>query len=87
MGLAACDKPAPVLIAPPADLATCADEPAAPDLATRPSVEMLADFATYQAVQAERDLATLDYILSLRSAFGDCRAKVDGLARWIDENG
>jgi len=25
---------------------------------------------------------TLDYILSFRSAWGDCRAKIDGLRAW-----
>jgi hypothetical protein len=33
-------------------------------------------------MQSERDDMTLDYILGLRSAWGDCRAKVDGLRAW-----
>lgn len=69
MACAACG-PKPVRIAPlPANLTTCADEPAAPDLPG-------------QDRQAERDRLTLDYILSLRSAWGDCRAKVDGARAW-----
>jgi hypothetical protein len=61
--------PKPVLTLPPADLAVCADEPLAPDLPGREQ-------------QAQRDSLTLAYILALRSAWGDCRAKVDGLRAW-----
>lgn len=54
---------------PPAELAICADEPLAPDL---------------PADQTERDRLTLDYILGLRSAWGDCKSKVDGLRAWME---
>jgi hypothetical protein len=27
---------------------------------------------------------TLDYVLGLRAAWGDCRAKVDGIKAWRD---
>lgn len=60
----------PRLILPPAELAQCADEPLAPDL---------------PLVQPERDMLLLDYILALRSAWGDCKAKVDGLRVWMGE--
>lgn len=68
--LTACGpKPAPRVITLPPDLTTCADEPPAPALPG-------------QDQQAERDRLTLDYILGLRSAWGDCRAKVDGVKVW-----
>lgn len=66
-----------VLILPPADLATCADEPAAPEIPA----------ATTSEAQAVRDTAVLGYILALRAAGGDCRAKVKGLAEWRAEAG
>lgn len=66
--LSACGPQRPVLVLPPADLATCADEPLAPSIGG--------------LGQTERDALTLDYILGLRSAWGDCRAKVDGLRVW-----
>ena len=69
LGLTACG-PKPVRLSPlPPDLTTCADEPPAPALPG-------------QDQQAERDRLTLDYILGLRSAWGDCRAKVDGARAW-----
>lgn len=71
MACAACG-PKAMRIAPlPADLTTCANEPTAPDL---PGADQ----------QAERDRLTLEYILGLRSAWGDCRAKVDGARAWND---
>ena len=57
-----------------ADLTNCADEPPAPALPG-------------QDQQAERDRLTLDYILGLRSAWGDCRAKVDGVKAWNERVG
>lgn len=78
---AACAKDKPVIVPPPAELSQCADEPAAPSL---PRVDW-SSVETARPTQNERDLTTLDYILSLRSAWGDCRAKVDGLAAWRDE--
>lgn len=74
LALTACG-PRPVrLVLPPASLATCAGEPQAPALPGREK-------------QAERDALTLDYILGLRSAWGDCKSKVDGLAAWRERAG
>lgn len=71
-GLTAC-APEPVLVLPPASLATCADEPEAPDIPDRDgSAE----------TQDRRDVLTLAYVLAWRSAWGDCRAAVDGLKAW-----
>jgi hypothetical protein len=33
-------------------------------------------------VQQTRDQMTLDYVLSWRTAWGDCKAKVDGAKAW-----
>jgi hypothetical protein len=55
-------------------MTTCANEPAAPELPGREA-------------QEERDRLTLDYILGLRSAWGDCRAKVDGARAWNERVG
>lgn len=71
-GLTACGDVQPVLILPPAELTTCADEPAAPDL-PEPGIE--------------RDKIVLEYILSWRSAHGDCKAKVNGLKAWTEAAG
>lgn len=57
---------------PPADLLVCADEPIAPDLPGRDE-------------QARRDALTLEYLLALRSAWGDCFAKVAGVKAWATE--
>lgn len=73
LSLTACDKH-PVLVLPPAELAECADEPQAPDLGTAET-------------QLARDLMTIDYVLALRSAWGDCKADVDGLAAWLEAAG
>ena len=72
--LAACGQPRPVIVLPPAELATCAEEPLAPDLPGRDQ-------------QDARDELVLSYVLDLRSAYGDCRARVDGLAAWVKEAG
>lgn len=74
MACAACGPQRPVLVLPPADLTSCADEPTAPDLPGRDA-------------QDTRDRLTLDYLLALRSAWGDCRAKVDGLRAWRETAG
>lgn len=71
--LTACGEK-PVLVLPPANLATCADEPLAPILPGRDQQDV-------------RDSLTLEYILALRSAWGDCAAKVDGLRAWMDAAG
>lgn len=77
---AACGTEHPTLVLPPAELAVCADEPVAPDL---PPVDW-SSVETARPVQRARDTALLDYVLALRSAWGDCRADVDGLAAWRD---
>lgn len=33
-------------------------------------------------MQIQRDTMTLGYILGLRSAWGDCKAQLDGLRAW-----
>lgn len=63
---------------PPAELAMCKGEPLAPDL---PAVDW-SSVATAQPIQKARDAMMQAYALDLRSAWGDCRAKVDGLAAW-----
>lgn len=96
LALAACGQPEPVLILPPAELATCADEPAAPDLVEwawaqkveaaavastpREAAETAIELARFTALK--RDEMMLEAYLMLRSALGDCKAKVDGLAAW-----
>jgi hypothetical protein len=73
--LSACGTP-PVRIAlPPVELTTCADEPATPDIPARDGTD---------ATQIQRDTLTLSYILGLRSAYGDCKAKVAGLKAWSE---
>lgn len=72
-GCVAC-APKPFLTLPPAELAVCADEPLAPDLPPREQ-------------QAARDSLTLAYILAMRSAWGDCKSKVEGLRVWRETAG
>lgn len=76
--LTACGQERPALVLPPAELTHCADEPQAPAIPARDGT---------QAAQDERDRLTLDYVLDLRSAYGDCRARVDGLRAWRDTAG
>lgn len=68
--LAACGQPTPIRLTPPAELLTCADAPAVPELPP-PGIE--------------RDKATLALWLAEREAGADCRAKVRGTAAWVDE--
>ncbi len=70
--LAAC-SPSVRSIPIPAELATCADEPNAPDIPAKDGTE---------ATQMVRDTMTLGYILALREAWGSCRAAVDGVAAY-----
>ena len=65
----------PVLIAPPIELTTCADIPESPNIPARDGLP---------ETERVRDQLTLDYILNLRTAYGDCKGKVDGLAAWVD---
>ena len=75
LALAACGQPRPVIVAPPAELTTCAAEPQAPDL---PALDGTS------AVQRARDEMVLAYILALRSAWGDCAAKIAGVKAWAE---
>lgn len=81
LALAACGQDRPVLILPPAELAQCSDEPQAPDL---PRIDW-ESVETAQPVVKARDAMMLTYVLAMRSAWGDCRAKVEGLATWREE--
>ncbi len=78
--LTACgtDNARPVSIPP--ELQTCAADPAAPAL----PAQDWSDVLIARAIQEVRDALTLDYVLGLRSAAGDCRAKVAGV-RAFDE--
>jgi hypothetical protein len=69
--LTACEPKQIEVVKPPVALTTCADEPQAPLLPNRDQ-------------QAERDRLTLDYILGLRSAYGDCKSKVAGVKAWSE---
>jgi len=73
--LTACGNERPRIVKPPSDLQTCAAEPRAPVLPERDGSD---------AMQLERDRMVLDYILSLRSAYGDCLAKVVGIKAWSE---
>jgi hypothetical protein len=77
--------PRPVRLSlPPPELATCADEPQAPEL---PAQDWAAALDTVMAVQRQRDTMMLGYTLAMRGAWGDCRAKVDGLKAWRERAG
>ena len=71
LALTGCGQERPALAKPPADLLVCADEPVAPELPGRDR-------------QDARDRLTLDYLLALRSAWGDCFAKIAGVRAWAD---
>jgi len=78
LALAACGQPRPVIIAPPAELTSCAAEPQAPDL---PAVDW-SSVETARPVQRARDIAMLQYVLAWRTAHGDCAAKIAGVKAW-----
>ncbi len=71
VALAACSQERVQIVHPPATLTQCDDEPVPPSLPARDQ-------------QAERDTLTLSYILDLRSAYGSCRAAVDGVRAWSE---
>jgi hypothetical protein len=71
MVLGACEPKRIEAVKPPVALTECADEPTAPDLPARDQ-------------QAERDRLVFEYILGLRTAWGDCKADVVGLKAWSD---
>jgi hypothetical protein len=78
--LTACEPKRIEIVKPPVALTECADEPAAPSL---PPV----DWSSVEAarpVQQRRDGMTLDYLLALREAWGDCSADVAGVKAWSD---
>jgi hypothetical protein len=74
--LASCGQPEPLIITPPPALLTCADEPAPPQLPPRDGTP---------ATELVRDKAMLEGYLALRSAWGDCHAKVEGVKAWTEE--
>jgi len=88
--LTACGEKIAVATTPPAELLTCADEPLAPDLPpyawdwiiAAPTVDVAVE--RMKAITGKRDALTLDYILAFRSAWGDCRSKVDGVRAWAE---
>ena len=82
LALVTCN-PDPVLVLPPAELAECEAEPVAPELQAMD----WSDMETAREIFRQRGETTLEYILSLRSAGSDCRAKVKGLAAWIEKAG
>jgi len=69
--LASCGQERPAIAKPPLALLSCADEPVAPDLPPR-------------TFQDQRDLMMLDYVLSWRTAWGDCSAKLVGVKAWSE---
>lgn len=79
VALTACAPERVQITPPPVYLTFCQAEPAAPSL---PPVPWGTD--TARTVQGERDKATLEFILALVEAGGDCRAKVAGLAEWAE---
>ena len=76
LGLSACGAPNVRIAQPPLDLLQCADEPTAPSLPERDGTD---------ATQLARDVATLSYILGLRSAWGDCSSRLAGIRAWSEE--
>lgn len=74
LGLTACGQERVRLVPVPVELTTCAGEPVAPDL----PVQDWSSIEAAKAVQAIRDSKVFEFILAMRSAWGDCRAKVDG---------
>ena len=67
-----------MIILPPANLAECVAEPAAPEL----PVQDWSALEPAKVVQVLRDSLMLDYVLALRSWGGDCQAKVAGVKAW-----
>lgn len=78
LALSGCDKPLPAVALPPVELTQCAGEPEAPLL---PAYDW-ASIEAAQAITRARDTMMLAYVLAFRSAWGDCKARVEGLAEW-----
>ena len=79
--LTACGGERVAVVKPPVELTTCADEPAAPAL---PIVDW-SSVETARPIQAMRDAMTLSYVLAMRSAWGDCKSRVDGVKAWSED--
>lgn len=101
MALTACGAtPRAEFIPPPLALQSCASDPSIPDVPAyewakiafiagqEPSPQAAADKFTELArlMTEDRGEIELQFILALRSAGGDCRAKVKGLKAWVEEN-
>lgn len=78
MALTGCGNERVRLVPVPVELTVCADEPQAPDL----PAQDWSSIEAAKAVQAVRDSEAFKYILAMRSAWGDCRADVDGVKAW-----
>jgi hypothetical protein len=78
LALTSCGDPRVRLSPLPAELTECADEPSAPDLPAREGKQGL----ELDLVQKTRDQMMLDYVLNWRTAWGDCKAKVNGAKAW-----
>ena len=75
IALSACTQKPVRIAVPPAQYLTCAPLPPAPDLPERDGTA---------ETQNRRDLLMLDGYLSLRSAYGSCKASVDGVRAWAE---
>ena len=94
--LAACGQSRPMIVAPPVELTTCADQVVPPDLppygwdiieraaAAMPTPSEAAAEAIRRAkeITRKRDLLMLDDRLAMNTAHGDCAAKIAGLRAW-----
>lgn len=78
LALTGCGQDRPRITPLPPELTECADEPDAPAL----SAQDWSSVEAAMAAQKVRDDVTLEYLLTLRSAFGDCKAKVAGAKAW-----
>jgi hypothetical protein len=68
--LTGCGQKVPVkVVKPPVELLSCSDEPVPPSLPDDADA---------------RDALMLDYVLSLRAAWGDCSSKVAGVRAWSE---
>ena len=73
INLSACVPGRPVVTLPPVALTQCEAEPSAPTIPSRDGTEETLNI---------RDQMTLAYILAMRSAWGDCYSKVQGMKAW-----